>query len=224
MQLANNKSGEFSLVSQFPPSFNPIEAASPLTHTRQPPLYFPKYTGGVQTESCFQWNHDRRGVLSPPSCSPPPLFPLARTRGERFHRWEICPALEGSLSLSLSLSALFYDRCQARRTTRERSCAEVAKNSDVERAAADEEAARVITFPVITRCRLAIYFPPPPLSYPLVHAPPLYSPSGFTYSSLVVFGSTFPSRFASSVENISFFFFFFYSLVFLDISDFFSFD
>ena len=112
-----------------------------------------------------------------------------------------------ALSLSLSLSALFYDRCQARRTTRERSCAEVAKNSDVERAAADEEAARVITFPVITRCRLAIYFPPPPLSYPLVHAPPLYSPSGFTYSSLVVFGSTFPSRFASSVENLSFFFF-----------------
>lgn len=54
MQLANNKSGEFSLVSQFPPSFNPIEAASPLTHTRQPLRTFRKYTDGVQTESCSQ--------------------------------------------------------------------------------------------------------------------------------------------------------------------------
>lgn len=65
-------------------------------------------------------------------------------------------------------------------TDNERSCAEMAKNSNVVRVASDEEAARVISFPVITRCRPTIYFPLHLFPIRPKHAPPFYPLSAFT--------------------------------------------
>lgn len=134
--------------------------------------YFPKYAG-VQTESCSQWNHDRE--LSPRWPEFFFLFSVSLGTLGGFPSEE-----DLSDTLTESRGSLPFSMAGVKPTDNERSCAKMAKNSDVVRVASDEEAARVISFPVITRCRPTIYFPLHLFPIRPKHAPPFCPLSAFT--------------------------------------------
>lgn len=116
------------------------------------------------------------------SFPPPPRWP------EFFFLFSVSLGTLGGFSskedlsdtLTESRGSLPFSMTGVKPTDNERSCAEMAKNSDVVRVASDEEAARVINFPVITRCRPTIYFSLHLFPIRPKHAPPFCPLSAFT--------------------------------------------
>lgn len=118
----------------------------------------------------------------PRASPPPPRWP------EFFFLFSVSLGTLGGFSskedlsdtLTESRGSLPFSMIGVKPTDNERSCAEMAKNSDVVRVASDEEAARVISFPVITRCRPTIYFSLHLFPIRPKHAPPFCPLSAFT--------------------------------------------